>query len=1564
MKSKAIVMALLAFAFQAQAVDVSQSEAAAAVRAWVGSGEVLGTRLGSVVDGAHVRTFSVSRGAKFHAVPLTDGGTVFTSADTESDPVVLFTREKVADLDPKSPLYDLLERDAYMRMRLRQMRLEAMGYVTSVPTGTVHEAANRVLAALTAQTVRAEGQWAKLLASAGSAAPIGADENIHDLRVKPLVTTKWSQAEVGGEPFYNYYVDSLVGKGLICGCTATAAAQILNYFKYPGVGAFGEEPPVNEVTCQVNGKPMKLKTLGGTPDEGGENANGYDFDHMPDEPAKGDVEFEAEQRAVGSLTYDCAVALASSFEKGGTGAYASNTPKMYRDQFGYRGAFVFADQGVISGVSTGLHDVKLREKTIYANLDAGKPVQLGIYGYEKKTVGDKTYYGTKIVGHSVVADGYGFTTVDGNATAYVHVNLGWSGQDDAWYNIPEIDTASAGAHIGDTSGCDFLYLGEATFNLVPGSDEAAEQEGKEILSGRVLDEDGLLPFADAQVTVYDEAGNEVATAEPDENGVYAVYLDGGKKYEVWARSNDGKYITASDLISVGRTSGDKDGTMKEPSKVGNVWGVDLCLSIPEVRIGDVVYPYLDKALQAAEAGDTLEILLPARLKKPFVIDRDLTIVATNEDARASAITRYAGAFLTITNGVTLFTNVAFAPAATTPVTVTSNGVVQVSGVAVFDDLASFVPGIRTQTRKGFQLAGELLNGLTLECDEATTDGATFGYYGCDPEAAKRSAVRIVSAAAEDRVGCARDPDMTGNELVWKDGSPIGPDVAAVALSSQGGDPSYYRTFDSLLAAYAGEDEITVLRDNARLTKPFTFAKPVRLAGLDGIRRTLVPGRDAGFTVGSGAELDVTDLAFENYRGNGVFVVKGGRLSLSGCAFSDIEGTNSFSGAVAFLPGSVALTNAVTGTTFARCRATGAYRVGRQVSSDGGAIYVGTNCVLKLEDSEIDNCSASEFGGGVFVGKKASLLLSGAVKVAGNTSGKGDDDIYLQGTNLEFAVVGELDGDCKVGVRVGGTATVGQREGEPFASVGVSKAEAVSSAKAFFSDNIPGLVGSVSGDAFVWMKYVPDARLPSAEIDEKAAVQVVGCSEHADGCYETLKAAFGQIDGDATVRLLKDVDLDADVTLVHDLMIVSTGETAFAVCRLNSAMVTVPDEVVLSLANVIFAGADAAGVSANPLFNVSGGDLAMGMGAEIRDVWSDGVRNGGAVSVWNNGTFRMTDGAVICNCRNNFIDASDNSGRGGAVRLDSGIAYLEGGEILGCFANRGGGVFLGNGAEAYVSGGIEIHDNFRLDGTTEDNFYAQRGGRLYLKDEFTGAVGYTEGVVGNSNEFGWVVNELDDATAQSGAHNFTHDINGDIGMLVKKGDERLLVWSDALDDDGKYGEYDLVDGNEHSIAVPEEVPGLVADGTEKIGVMPGLGYRLSGNTGCNAGVYTAVAKLRPGFVWLDGTFADKEIEWRISDPTPPPPPPGPTVETNTPDPIAFQSIERLGEKQWRLIVTNLKAKCEYRLVLTDDLTKPFEPLDDFWMTAKQDGAWTNNVLTELPMIFWKAEGRQTIIPVVK
>ena len=87
MKSKAILLALLALAFQAQAASVSRSDAESAVRAWaVGGRRHLGVGFGSGTvekSAAH----STTNGAVFYSVKLSGGGTVFTSADTSIVPI-------------------------------------------------------------------------------------------------------------------------------------------------------------------------------------------------------------------------------------------------------------------------------------------------------------------------------------------------------------------------------------------------------------------------------------------------------------------------------------------------------------------------------------------------------------------------------------------------------------------------------------------------------------------------------------------------------------------------------------------------------------------------------------------------------------------------------------------------------------------------------------------------------------------------------------------------------------------------------------------------------------------------------------------------------------------------------------------------------------------------------------------------------------------------------------------------------------------------------------------------------------------------------------------------------------------------------------------------------------------------------------------------------------------------------------------------------------------------------------------------------------------------------------
>ena len=65
-----------------------------------------------------------------------------------------------------------------------------------------------------------------------------------------------------------------------------------------------------------------------------------------------------------------------------------------------------------------------------------------------------------------------------------------------------------------------------------------------------------------------------------------------------------------------------------------------------------------------------------------------------------------------------------------------------------------------------------------------------------------------------------------------------------------------------------------------------------------------------------------------------------------------------------------------------------------------------------------------------------------------------------------------------------------------------------------------------------------------------------------------------------------------------------------------------------------------------------------------------------------------------------------------------------------------------------------------------------------------------------------------------------------------------------------------------IAVPTAKTGLTYTNSEITGVDDGVGYTLTGNKGVVAKNYTAIAKLKSGYKWNDGTITDKEIPWSI------------------------------------------------------------------------------------------------------
>ena len=70
-----------------------------------------------------------------------------------------------------------------------------------------------------------------------------------------------------------------------------------------------------------------------------------------------------------------------------------------------------------------------------------------------------------------------------------------------------------------------------------------------------------------------------------------------------------------------------------------------------------------------------------------------------------------------------------------------------------------------------------------------------------------------------------------------------------------------------------------------------------------------------------------------------------------------------------------------------------------------------------------------------------------------------------------------------------------------------------------------------------------------------------------------------------------------------------------------------------------------------------------------------------------------------------------------------------------------------------------------------------------------------------------------------------------------------------------------------IAVPTAKTGLTYTNSEITGVDDGVGYTLTGNKGVVAKNYTAIAKLKSGYKWNDGTITDKEISWSIGKRSP-------------------------------------------------------------------------------------------------
>ena len=1474
MRSKAIFVALLALAFGAQAAHVSQEEAAVAAGAWAGTGEKLGVRLGADVES--VREFSVTNGYSFYAVKV-GGGTVIMTSDTALEPVVAFSTRGDLDLSAGSPLHKMLSRDVAARAAIAAME----------ESESAQASGGRIRAAAAAPAKSATTLWATLLRGAQAAgqggrirAAASADpvDSVSDVRVAPLVKSEWRQDYATTNPVplncYNYYTPS----NYVCGCTATAMSQIMRYFEWPK-----EAMAPRTYECTVDKKTVELTTQGGV----------YDWDNMtliPELAALFDMMADVNCRAIGKLTSDAGIAVKSSYSDGDTGADPRDVAAALREAFGYSDAICYWNAAGWNTGRGGLHLRPMRERVIYTNLDAGQPVQLAIYGYDPNG---------NWAGHAVVADGYGYMTVDGVETAFVHINMGWAGTDDMWYNIPEINAAKSGAHVGDV-GLDFLYLGGAIFNI------STNDTGLSILSGRLTDGAGAA-VAGATVYVFGADGAQVGETVSDAHGIYFFKLAGGVSYSLKATSPDGSKIGEIAAMNLPATTGlDDKFVVTDSAKVGNSWGNDMAFADPAARIvvgtETNLFLSLDTAIAAARymarsLGVTpeVEMLMAIDLNADARIDFPCVIRAAPGSEAEAVVGRPYDAAIAVEAGASLVvSNCAFEVTHSTPLSVAAGG-------RLFIGPGFSASRVDAADADGLNVIGLVPCDLSVFCAVAMEPGLAFGHATTDdPEALSNTVARLTTKFYEtgEAVGSLVEVSPGEYLLVWAE-APVPLANAVGYFVTADGTTNTSDRVDILIGRYEHAQEegnlpatpeiVLIGRDDRGLSRDIVVATPLSIRGTGSA--FLVPSDAAHIVVTNGGSLAVRDVAIGDRTGDTfIRVLDGGSMTLGeGAVLTNLvcSGNMAIGGKKSFEPvdaGPVAVVGGTLrlepGSTIVGCAATGSAGGGRQ----GGGVYLGDGAVLDLAGGTITNCcSVNNYGGGVYATMDATVVVSGPSVVAGNVNknNKADDVYFIYGDSSTNRVcVTNSAAGGSIGVRY--SSSLGNAVGFAFAetSFAVPPNEvATNSAAAFFSDADASRRGVPVDDGeacfFEWRNGV--------EAADSHAGNVVRV-EYPDGMtqdFDHLQYAFESLmkyePGNAKVTFLRNDWFAEDLSVAEGWSIEfdSAGDTPKTVRRRGGASISVVEGASVSISNLVFSSRPQ-DVADSSYFAVSGGSLELLSGAEISDVLADG-RFGAAVTVTNGGAFAMLDGSLIARCTNSYVYASDRTAYAGAllVKDEGSVAYLFGGAITNCLALRAGGVCVDNGAEIRLSGGASVYGNY-VDGDTIGNVVVAHQSFLVLDGVLTGTVGDRADAGADKALIGRVDDGFpgsDDELVES-AMNFRNDEGYGYGVPVRSedGSTTLLVWSGRIAVDGTYTDPDgdvysiVISGVPYPVDVPA-APDLVYNGEEQTGFAPHFGYVLSGTlSATGAGSYVAVATLSDGYVWEDGTTEAKELPWTIEKAT--------------------------------------------------------------------------------------------------
>ena len=496
----AALFCLCALCLPTWAKPTSDQQAKEVVAGWLSlDAAPMGKTLGAQVT--KVTPYADDSGqTAYYVVSLSPTGLVIVPADDEVEPIIAFTSGGQYDPSPDNPFGALISTDLPGRIAaVRQ---------SSVKTGGLKSATD---------AARAKWVWLTGGGKAGSGSEKQGEPVISDVRVPPLIQTAWDQTTAGDVNTYNLHTPN----NYPCGCVATAMAQLMRCHRFPT----GSVPTNISYAIKICGVPT-TKFL-----RGGYMGAAYDWENMVLSPDSSITERQRE--AIGALTADAGVSVGMDYCTEGSGADTLEAATAFKSFFSYSNAIKgYNDEGGLPATN--------RNDMVNPNLDAGLPVLFGIFGNEG--------------GHAIACDGYGYNI----NSIYHHLNMGWSGYNNVWYNLPNIDSVIT-----------YYSINKCVYNIYPSGTG-------EIISGRVTDKQGN-PVNEATVRATRRGGGEYI-ASTNANGIYALDKIPSSSTYIISVSKAG-YAFVDQLASTGVSTDNSTTT-------GNKWGLNFTGGPPRYTLPD------------------------------------------------------------------------------------------------------------------------------------------------------------------------------------------------------------------------------------------------------------------------------------------------------------------------------------------------------------------------------------------------------------------------------------------------------------------------------------------------------------------------------------------------------------------------------------------------------------------------------------------------------------------------------------------------------------------------------------------------------------------------------------------------------------------------------------------------------------------------------------------------------------------------------------------------------------------------------------------------------------------